>query len=267
MLGKKRPDRENREAAGGRNQREKDYRSYALTKVDAGRCLAWSAALSCLIAFLFYESALGCMTVALLFPASLIRRRHIGCQEQQRGLKLQFKECIRVLTSSLYAGYSVENAFRAAQAELEQLLGEKADMCRELRQINGQLRLNVPVESLIENLAWRSGVEEIFTFGQVFAYAKHNGSNFTRILQDASERIGDKLELEREIQTMIASKQLEQRIMNLIPMGILLFVRITNPGFLDVMYTTGLGRVAMSVCLVLYGGAFLLAERIVDIKV
>ena len=59
----------------------------------------------------------------------------------------------------------------------------------------------------------------------------------------------------------------KERIMNLIPLGILLFVRLTNPGFLDVMYATWLGRGMMSVCLALYGGAFLLAERIVDIKV
>lgn len=232
-----------------------------------GRCLALSAGLSIVIAYLFYESVAGFLVVLLVFPASLARRKHSGCRKQQRELKQQFKECIRVLTASLYAGYSVENAFQAAQAELEQLLGEQSDMCRELRQMNGQIKLNIPVENLIENLAWRSGVEEIFTFGQVFAYAKHNGSNFTRILKDASERIGEKLELEREVQTMIAAKQLEQRIMNLIPLGILLFVRLTNPGFLDVMYATWLGRGMMSVCLALYGGAFLLAERIVDIKV
>lgn len=248
-------------------QAEKDYHCYVLNKGDVGRCLALSAGLSALIAYLFYENGAGFLVIALIFPVSLVRRRHSGCRQQQRELKLQFKECIRVLAASLHAGYSVENAFRMAQNELEQLLGAQADMCRELQQINGQLQLNVPVEGLIENLAERSGVEEISTFGQVFAYARHNGSNFTRILRDASERIGDKLELEREIGTMIAAKQLEQRIMNLIPMGILLFVRITNPGFLDAMYTTWMGRGMMSVCLILYGGAFLLAERIVDIKV
>ncbi len=220
-----------------------------------------------MIAFLFYESAAGLLVVLAVFPAALVRVRHSSCEQQQRELKRQFKECIRVLTASLYAGYSVENAFGAAQKELEQLLGDQADMCRELRQINGQLKLNIPVDGLIESLAWRSGVEEIATFGQVFAYARHNGSNFTRILRDASERITDKLELEREIQTMIAAKQMEQRIMNLIPLGILLFVRLTNPGFLDVMYSTWMGRGMMTACLILYGGAFLLAERIADIKV
>lgn len=261
------PEGQGKPQGQAQGEREKDYRSYRLTRADLGRCLALSAGLSGLIAFLFYNNVKGFLVILLIFPLSLVRQRHRGCMQQQRELKLQFKECIRVLTASLYAGYSVENAFGAAQTELEQLLGAQSDMCKELRQMNGQLQLNIPVENLIESLAWRSGVEEIFTFGQVFAYARHNGSNFTRILKDASERIGDKLELEREIQTMIAAKQLEQRIMNLIPMGILLFVRVTNPGFLDVMYTAWIGRGVMSVCLVIYGGAFLLAERIVDIKV
>ena len=140
-------------------------------------------------------------------------------------------------------------------------------MCRELQVINQQLRLNVPVEELLQNLADRSGVEEIYSFGQVFGYAKRNGSDFLHVLKDTSQRIADKIDLEREITTMVAAKRLEQKIMNVIPMGILLFVDITSPGFLDIMYTGMAGRVIMSVCLLVYGAAYLLSGRIVDIRV
>lgn len=148
-----------------------------------------------------------------------------------------------------------------------QLLGEQADMCRELRLMNQQLKLNLPIEGLLENLACRSGVEEIFSFGQVFGYAKRNGSDFVRILKDTAERISEKAELEQEIQTMIAARRLEQRIMNLVPLGILFFIRWTSPEFLEMMYAGMFGRVCMTGCLAAYTGAYLLSCRLVDIRV
>lgn len=223
--------------------------------------------LSLIIARLFYRSVWGTAIVAVVWPAVYWSRKKTEIKKQQQRLQIQFKECLRVVTAALYAGYSVENAFREAEKELTQLLGKQAEMCRELQIINQQLRLNIPVEELLQDLADRSGVEEIYSFGQVFGYAKRNGSDFLHVLKDTSQRIADKIDLEREITTMVAAKRLEQKIMNVIPMGILLFVDITSPGFLDIMYTGMAGRVIMSVCLLVYGAAYLLSGRIVDIRV
>ena len=66
---------------------------------------------------------------------------------------------------------------------------------------------------------------------------------------------------------MTASRQFEQKIMNLLPFFIILYIDITSPGFFDLMYTTGIGRILMTGCLVVYGLAIWIAGRILDIKV
>ena len=203
----------------------------------------------------------------IVLPFTFVSYKRRAVKKQQLMLREQFKECIRVVTASLYSGYSVENAFREAEKELVHLLGERADMCQELRVINQQIRLNMPVESLLRDLAERSGVEEISGFGQVFGYAKRNGSDFVRILKDTTLRISEKAGLEQELQIMVASRQLEQKIMNVIPLGILFFVQLSSPGFLDIMYAGALGRTIMSICLVVYGVAYLISEKIVDIRI
>lgn len=230
-------------------------------------CTAGAMSLSLAIAWLFYRSPWGLAVFMGVWPFLYCSRKRAEIRRQQQRLREQFKECIRIVTASLYSGYSVENAFLEAEKELMHLLGEQAEMCQELTVINQQIKLNIPVESLLKNLAERSGVEEIFSFGQVFGFAKRNGSDFARVLKDTSQRIGDKIELEQEIKTMVAARQLEQRIMNVIPMGILLFVDLTSPGFLQVMYTGLPGRVIMTVCLLIYGGAYLMSGRIVDIQI
>lgn len=245
----------------------KDYCKYRMKMKDFAVCTMLAAALSIAVAWLFYRSIWGLTVYPLLWSMVFLRRKKEGVKKQQHLLREQFKECIRVVAASMYSGYSVENAFVEAEKELLQLLGDQSDMCQELRSMNQQIRLNVPVESLMQELAKRSGVEEISGFGQVFGYAKRSGSDFARILKDTSDRIGEKIELERELQTLIAAKQLEQRIMNVIPIGILLFVEITSPGFLQIMYNDIFGRVAMTICLLVYGGTYLLSGKIVDIKI
>ena len=253
--------RKKQQAAG------RDYRRYHRSLADMLLCTVQALGLSLLISWLFYRSLWGMVAFAGVWPFLYWGRRRAKIKMQQQRLREQFKECIRVVTASLYSGYSVENAFLEAEKELGHLLGEKAEMCRELRSINQQIRLNIPVEGLLADLAERSGVEEIVRFGQVFGFAKRNGSDFARVLRETSRRIGDKIELERELKTMAAARRLEQRIMNVIPMGILFFVDLTSPGFLQVMYEGVPGRVIMSLCLLIYGGAYLLSGRIADIRI
>ena len=245
----------------------RDYRRYHRRPTDILLCTAQALLLSLLISWLFYRSPWGMLVFVGVWPFLYWGRKRAEIKRQQQRLREQFKECIRVVTASLYSGYSVENAFLEAEKELTHLLGEKAEICRELRVINQQIRLNIPVEALLADLANRSGVEEIVRFGQVFGFAKRNGSDFARVLRETSQRIGDKIELERELQTMVAAKRLEQRIMNVIPIGILFFVDLTSPGFLQVMYSGVPGRLIMSLCLLVYGGAYLLSGKIVDIRI
>lgn len=73
-----------------------------------------------------------------------------------------------------------------------------------------------------------------------------------------------KVQTEMQIETQIAGKQMEQRIMNLMPAAILLYICVTSPEMMQVMYTTAVGRVVMTVCLGVYGGAFGMAEKMTE---
>ena len=89
----------------------------------------------------------------------------------------------------------------------------------------------------------------------------------TEIIQNTSMRIGDKVELEREIKTTMSAKRMEQRIMSVMPLFILMYIGLTSPEFLSVLYGNPLGILVMSVCLAAYGGSVLLAKKIVNIKI
>ena len=71
----------------------------------------------------------------------------------------------------------------------------------------------------------------------------------------------------RPIESAVASKRYEQTLMSFLPCGILLYLQLISPGFLEVLYTTALGAGVMTVCLAIYIAAVLWGRRIVDIRV
>ena len=74
-------------------------------------------------------------------------------------------------------------------------------------------------------------------------------------------------ETEREIQVQVASRKMEQKVMNIIPLFILAYLKLTSMDFLDVLYGNVAGVLFMTVCLLAYGGAIVLADKILKIRV
>ena len=61
----------------------------------------------------------------------------------------------------------MEQSVTECRREMERLFGERDDLVRELRYMESQMQVGVPVEQLFWNLGQRSGVEEIRNFGAV----------------------------------------------------------------------------------------------------
>ena len=110
-------------------------------------------------------------------------------------------------------------------------------------------------------------IEEIRSFAQIFKAARRSGGQLGMIIFHVSEIIGGKIQVQEEIRLMTAQKQFEQKIMNLLPLLIVLYIDLTSPGFFDTMYQTAAGRIVMTVCMLVYAGAYILAGRMLDIEI
>jgi tight adherence protein B len=243
-----------------------DYCNYCLSVKEKCKCLAIAAGLGAAIAYLFYQSLWGFLLVPVLYL--ILRRRAVcaGRERMQEALARSFLDALRSVSTALLAGFSMENAWREAQKEIGALYGKDDALYRELEEMNQSVSLNIPLEQLIEGFAGRSGNADIVSFSEVFAFAKRSGGNFVTIIEGTTEHMRAKYETEREIQVLVASRKMEQKIMNVIPMLILAYLKVTSMDFLDILYGNAAGAIFMTGCLLAYGGAILLAERILRIK-
>ena len=219
------------------------------------------------MSYVFYQDIRAFVFLCpLLFFFLKIEKENLK-KERQKKLNLQFKDCMVSVSAALNAGYSIENAWRESYREMCSLYGEKSLICSELRFMIQQISVNRTTEELLMDLADRSGVEDIKSFAEVFCAAKRSGGNLLKIIQYTTQSISDKIEVKREIITVMAAKRYEQKIMNLIPFAIILYVNISSPEFLETMYHTLLGRGVMTGCLIVYLAACLAAKKITDIEV
>lgn len=189
------------------------------------------------------------------------------CRKKESAFARQFKEAILTVSSALNTGYSVENAFRETKKELLLIYPEDARISKELQIVVRQLRLQVPVEQALEEFAGRVDLEDLRSFTAVFFAAKRSGGDMLAIIKDTAAQIGDKIDVKREIETILAAKQYEFRVMSAVPYVIIGYMTLSFPEFMGTLYGNLAGTGVMTVCLLIYVGAYYLGLKIIRIEV
>ena len=243
------------------------YETYELSRKEWGIYGAEGILGIAVMDYVFYRNAglfLVLLPVGMLFPLMLRKQLKKRRMETLRG---QFKDAILAVASGLNAGYSVENAFIASVRDLEEQYGKEGMITREFSYLASQLKMNRTVEALLSSFAKRSGLDEVENFAVIFTVSKRSRGELASVVHHVVHVISDRIQVREEILTMTAEKQFEQRIMNLMPYLIVLYVDLSSPGFFSQMYETAVGRVVMTGCLVVYLLAWRVSGKILQIEV
>lgn len=244
-----------------------DYGTYHLSKKEYGKYIVSYLFLEGIITYLFFHSWIFFILFLPGFGGYLADRKKKLQKQRAEQMEAEFLIGMQLVSTSLQAGYAVENAFREAVKELEKIYEEDAFILKEFRYFVSQLGLNRTVESLLAELGERSHAEDIRNFAEVFYTAKRTGGDLLAIIRNTVSEIQQKQETRQEIAASLSGKIMEQNMMSLIPLFILGYVKLTSPGFLDAMYGNLAGIFIMSVCFIVYLAAYFWGRRIMDIQV
>lgn len=220
-----------------------------------------------LILYLFYESFL---PILFLFPLWFLYMKEWmeeKAARKEQEFRKQFRDSIQTMAGALKAGYSVENAIRETSRDLSGMYEENVRIRKEYEQMVRKLDLNLSVVTVLNEFATGVQQEDVTNFITVYVAAKVSGGDSIAIIREAARTIGEKIDTEREIQTMLSAKKLEFKIMSVIPFVMILYMKVTFREFLSVLYGTLTGGVVMSICLILYLGAYWLGRRILQVEI
>ncbi|MCZ8515871.1 type II secretion system F family protein [Paenibacillus filicis] len=244
-----------------------DYNAYRLNRSELLISLAAGCTVMGGIAFVFFKSfwaivllsAFGCY-----YPA--LRRRRL-IEKRKAQLKLQFKQLLSALSSSLSAGRSVESAFREALNDLKLLYpGSGTMIVKELEILLHRLDNGETVESALMQFSKRAHVEDIAQFADVFVICKRTGGNLVQVIRRTAGLIQDKLDIEQDIQVQIAQKKFESKVLILAPVVMVAVLSSSSPDYMEPLYA-GAGRLLMLGALTVLAACYRLTQKIMNIPV
>lgn len=208
------------------------------------------------------SSVVGIAAGILFLP---IRTKQIR-DKRQNTLKLQFREMLDALSTSLGSGKNVVDSFRSAYNDLRIIYAEDAFIIKELAIILDGIKNNVDVEKSLMDFGIRSGIEDIESFANVFETCYRKGGNIKDVIKNTQQIITEKMEVEMEIQTVVAASSNEQMIMTVLPIALIAIIKIMSPEFAK-NFATPVGIIATTIAIVMFVAAYFVGKKILAIKI
>lgn len=224
-----------------------------------------AAGICILTGWLFYHSIWSFLIIwpfGIWIYKSLNRER---MKQKKSQFLLQFRQMCESVAQALGVGYSAENAWKEAYQDMKILFPSNALIRKEMELIVRKLKLQIPLEQVLEEFAARVALEDVKNFISVFTAAKRSGGDMIAIIQNTSAQISEKIDVKREIDIILAAKKYEFRIMCAIPYVMIMYLQFSFPEFMSVLYGNVIGIGVMTTCLGIYIGACVLGLKLIRI--
>lgn len=245
-----------------------DYNEYNMSIFEKALYAVIAGAVLFAVGYVFYQNMIlsGILALGGLFYPKIRKKQIIAARKNK--LNLQFKDMLYSLSSAVGAGNSVEKALSVTLEDMRQQYNDpNVFIIKELELMVNRVAMNRTIEEILNDFAKRSHLEDIQTFANIFEISKRTGGNLIEIIRNTTQIIADKIETQTEIETMIAGQQMEQKVLTVLPIGLVFFMTKTSGGFMDPIFETFAGRIIATVSLGVILLGTLWSKKIADIKI
>lgn len=184
-------------------------------------------------------------------------------KRRAKALRIQFKDMLESLSTSLGAGRNITDAVTDARKDMANQYGEAAYITNELDTIIHGIQNGILIEDLLMDFGVRSCNEDIISFGDVFNVANRQGGNLKQIMYETKSIISQKIDIEMEIETVISGNKNELNIMMVMPLVIV----TATKGFINNGEFSITNFLVKIVALVMFILAYIVGVKIMEIKV
>lgn len=245
-----------------------DYDVYVMSRQEKTFTMIAAAVILFGVGYVFYHNvilsallSLFCVKIPKIRTAQIIDKR-------KNQLTIQFKDMLYSLSSALSVGKSVETGIRDSLQDLRVIYPDpNTDILLELEYILRGIGMNNTIEDMFTQFAERAHLEDVDNFVDIFVTCKRTGGNLIEVMRSTSNTIGEKIEVKQEIQTMISGKKYEFNFMMILPVIMVEFLTLTSGDYMDPVFTTVPGVLAMTVSIAIFGLAYVIGVRIMKIDI
>jgi tight adherence protein B len=203
--------------------------------------------------------------VGFLLPRFWLARRR---NSRLGAFNKQLPDTITLIANALRAGSSFLQAIELVVRESRPPIS--TEFARVIREVN----LGLPFDQALENMVRRVRSDDLELMATAISIQHQVGGNLAEILDSIAYTIRERVRIKGEIRTLTAQQRLSGYIVGFLPIGLLLFLFVAAPKFINPMFQqppgifgVPLGVILLGIAGIMMGIGFLLIRRIVNIEV
>lgn len=208
--------------------------------------------------------AIGGLLLAILFTALVPLGTKLfldfKTKRRQKAFAGQLDDSLQLMASNLRAGHSLQQALQSVAKEAEEPTSDEF-----FRAINAS-RVGRDLTAALEETAVRMDSQDFVWVTQAISINREVGGNLADVLDGVSNTIRERDQIRRQVKSLSAEGKLSAIVLMALPVGIVLFLSMTNPGYIGRFLDGIVGYALIGLCVVLLGVGSLWLKKVVQIK-
>ena len=245
-----------------------DYNVYRLSGTEFRDYFVKASLALFICGYVFYGSFVAAVAAGALSFLGLKRYKKLLADKRKRELRAQFKDLLYSVSSSVSSGRHLNEALEDSERAVSLIHGSDSILAAEIHNMCRVMRdTNCSEDEVLTDLSRRSGVREISDFTDVCLSCKYSGGDLPRMISKAVYLLTQNIELEKEKDVLLFQKELESRILAVMPVAVTALINLSSGDYLAAMYTTFTGRIIMTAAMTGTVGSFLWSSRMIHSEV
>lgn len=174
----------------------------------------------------------------------------------------QMAESLQLLASAMRTGSSLGQSMQIVVRE-----GGESVVASEFERILTDERLGENLEVAISNSAMRMDNRDLEQVAIVASLHRQTGGNMAEIFDRVVDTLRERNEIRMELKTLTAQGRLAKVIVTAMPFGLAGIIMLLNPGYLDPLFMTSVGRIMIVVSLVMISAGYYAIGKIMEINI
>lgn len=185
--------------------------------------------------------------------------------KRDKALRKQFMNLLENLSVSLAAGNTLNDSFINAKSDMLNQYSEKDMIIQELSEIISGMDNGHTLEEMMTAFGQRAGNEDIENFANVISNCYRMGGNFKDVIRKTRNIISDKIAIEEEIETKLASNKLQHNAMCLMPIILVGMLKLSSASFAANL-SSFLGVVVTTIAIAIFVSSYFWGRKIINIE-
>ena len=176
-------------------------------------------------------------------------------------IEQQLPDALDLMGRALRAGHAFPTALKMVGDEMSD------PIAAEFRIAFDEVNFGIAMPEALMNLATRVPSTDLRYFVIAVLIQRETGGNLSELLASISAIIRERIKLMGQVRVLSAEGKMSAWVLGLLPFGAALMIQLTNPKFLEILYTDPGGRKMLAIVGVMMVLGVLAMRKIINIRV